>query len=617
MTVSPANYTDEDIKSLSSLDHIRLRPGMYIGRLGNGNTSLDGIYVLIKEVIDNSIDEYIMGCGKKVEITLDGRTVTVRDYGRGIPQGKLVECVSHINTGGKFNSDAFQFSVGMNGVGTKAVNALSSLFIAESFRDGKQKTATFNDGVLASQKTVKSNEPNGTRISFIASDAPELFGNYEYRTEFIEKRLWRYAYLNAGLNLYLNGARFYSKNGLLDLIENEVGENKLYPIIHSTDKNIEFAFCHVNNFDENYQSFVNGQYTNDGGTHLSAFKEGVLKGVNEYAASKGLNGDDVRKGIVGAIAIRIKDPIFESQTKNKLGNNDIKSWIIQVTKDAVQDFLHKNEETAKYLMDKVEQNEKVRKEVAAVKKKSKENVRKMSLKIPKLKDCKYHYSDSIPEKKRAERAMAEESSIFLTEGDSAAGSMIQCRNVYTQAIFSLKGKPQNVFNLSGNSQTHKLETLYKNEELFYIMQALGIEDGVDNLRYNRVIIATDADTDGMHIRILLLTFFLTYFEQLVRSGHVYILDTPLYRVRNKTETIYCYNDTDRDAAMAKLGKSAELTRFKGLGEISPKEFGQFIGKDIRLQNVAIDHMNGIDEMLRFYMGPNTPERKTYLLENLV
>lgn len=612
---SEIQYTDDTIKTLSSLEHIRTRPGMYIGRIGNGATANDGIYILLKEVVDNSIDEYIMGYGKKIVIEIENKTVKIRDYGRGIPQGKLVECVSQINTGGKFNDDVFQFSVGMNGVGTKAVNALSSTFIAESFRDGKVKMALFGEGKLLSQKTTKTTEPDGTQITFTPSET--IFPTYEFKKEFIEKLLWRYTYLNAGLNLYLNGERYYSKNGLYDLIEKEMGNEGLFNIIHFSGKTLEFAFSHTNTFDENYYSFVNGQYTNDGGTHLSAFKEGITRGVSEYA-NRSFDGNDVRKGIIGAISIRIKDPIFESQTKNKLGNTDVKSWIVQLVKDEVQDFLHKNTEIADALIAKIEQNEKVRKEIATVKKTSREAVRKMSFKIPKLKDCKYHYCDTFASSKRAEQAMAEESSIFLTEGDSAAGSMIQCRNVFTQAIFSLKGKPQNVFNLSGGTNAHKrkLESLYQNEELFYIMQALGIEDGIENLRYNRVIIATDADNDGMHIRNLLLTYFLSYFEQLVRSGHIYILETPLYRVRNKTETVYCYNDEERDAALKRI-RGSELTRFKGLGEISPHEFTQFIGKDIRLINVTIDHMAGIEEMLNFYMGQNTPERRNYLMEHLL
>lgn len=607
------NYSEDSIKTLSSLEHIRARPGMYIGRLGNGSNPNDGVYILLKEVIDNSIDEFIMGAGKKVLIDFDGATVTIRDFGRGIPLGKLVECVSIINTGGKFNSDAFQFSVGMNGVGTKAVNALSDYFVAEAFRDGKTKRAEFADGKLVSQKTSKTAEPDGTRITFHPSET--VFGNYQFQMEYVEKRLWRYAYLNAGLSLYLNGTRYYSKNGLKDLIENETENEKLYEIIHYRDKTLEFAFSHVADYGENYYSFVNGQYTNDGGTHESAFKEGVLKGVNEFA-NKNYDGRDVREGIIGSVAIRIKDPIFESQTKNKLGNTDVRSWIVQTVKDAVANYLHRNKEVAEILMEKVAQNEKVRKEITAVKKQAKDATRKMALKIPKLRDCKYHLNGEY--RKADQMRMAEESTIFLTEGESAASTMVSCRDVYTQAIFSLRGKLKNAFKLEkGGSVGHKFESLYKIEELFYIMQSLGIEDGMENLRYNKVVIATDADDDGMHIRNLIITFFLSYFEQLVRSGHLYILETPLFRVRNKKVTMYCYDEKERDIAIKKIGREAEVTRFKGLGEISPSEFGQFIGQDIRLINVTIDHLSGIQDILRFYMGDNTPERCSYIMNNLV
>lgn len=605
-------YDESKIKTLSSLEHIRMRPGMYIGRLGNGSNPVDGIYILLKEVIDNAIDEYIMGYGKKVMIEIKDNTATIRDFGRGIPLGKLVECVSNINTGGKFNDDVFQFSVGMNGVGTKAVNALSSSFTAEAFREGKAKRADFENGTLVSQKSSKTTEPDGTRITFYPSE--EVFGKYQYQTEFVEQRLWRYAYLNAGLSLYLNGTRFFSRNGLKDLIETEVGDEKLYDVIHYRDKVIEFAFSHTTDYGENYYSFVNGQYTNDGGTHLSAFKEGVLKGVNEYAG-KNYDGHDVREGIIGSVSIRIKDPIFESQTKNKLGNTDVRSWIMQSVKDAVADYLHRNKPVAEILMDKILQNEKVRKEISAVKKQAKEATRKMSLKIPKLKDCKYHLNEEY--RKADQIRMSQDSTIFLTEGESATGSMVQSRDVYTQAIFSLKGKLKNAFKIEKVAPERKIESLYKTQELFYIMQSLGIEDGIDNLRYNKVVIATDADDDGMHIRNLIITFFLSYFEQLVRAGHLYILETPLFRVRNKKEIVYCYSEQERDAASAKLGRGAEITRFKGLGEISPNEFGQFIGRDMRIINVTIDQMNGIGDMLRFYMGENTPERRNYIMDNLL
>ena len=594
-------YDEDKIKTLSSLEHIRLRPGMYIGRLGDGSHPDDGIYILIKEVIDNSIDEYIMGAGKRIDVKIDGQRINVRDYGRGIPLGKLVECVSVMNTGGKYNDDVFQFSVGLNGVGTKAVNALSSEFTVRSVRDGKFHEATFNSGVLAGNKKGNSDEKNGTLVSFIPD--PALFPNYTFLMEYIEKRLWMYAYLNSGLSLYLNDKRYYSQNGLKDLIEAEIGEDKMYDIIALKGKMLEFAFCHTSSYGENYFSFVNGQYTNDGGTHLSAFREGVLKAVNEFSG-KGYQPSDVRDGIVGAIAIKLKDPIFESQTKNKLGNTDIRGWIVNAVKDAVVDYLHRHLSEAEILLEKIANNEQVRRQIQAVKKQSKDKAKKMSLKIPKLKDCKHHLGDSS--------GKGDQTMIFITEGQSAAGSMISSRDVYTQAIFSLKGKPL-------NCHKQKLDRVYDNEELFYIMQALNIEEDVEELRYNKVVIATDSDVDGLHIRNLLITFFLTYFEQLVLSGHLYILETPLFRVRNKTKTIYCYSEQERDQAVVELSRGVEITRFKGLGEISPDEFGAFIGKEIRLLSVTIDHMRNIPEMLEFFMGDNskTPERRELIMNKLV
>lgn len=598
---SPAgNYDESKVKTLSSLEHIRLRPGMYIGRMGDGSHPDDGIYVLLKEIIDNSIDEYIMGYGRRIDVSVEGSEVSVRDFGRGIPLGKLIECVSQINTGAKYNTDVFQFSVGLNGVGTKAVNALSGKFAASSFRDGKFKKACFEYGVLKDQSEGKADERNGTQISFVPD--LKLFPKYTFNMEYVERRLWMYAFLNSGLSLYLNGQRFYSKNGLRDLVETEVSDEKLYNVVHFKDKTIEFAFCHTPNYGENYYSFVNGQYTNDGGTHLSAFKEGLLRAVNEFSG-KSFQSQDLRDGIVGSIAIKLQEPIFESQTKNKLGNTDIKGMVVGAVKDAVVDYLHRHLEEAKMLIEKVERNEEVRKEIQAVQKQSREKAKKMSLKIPKLKDCKYHFDDRS---KHADQTM-----IFLTEGQSAAGSMVSSRNVYTQAIFSLKGKPLNCFG-------EKIDRVYDNEELYYIMQALNIEEDIDNLRYAKVIIATDSDVDGLHIRNLLITFFLTYFERLVLAGHLYVLETPLFRVRNKKETIYCYDEEERDEAVKKLGsRSAEITRFKGLGEISPSEFGQFIGEDIRLLKVTVDHTKGVPQMLRFYMGDNTPERKEHIVSNLV
>ncbi len=593
-------YTEDKIKTLSSLDHIRTRPGMYIGRMGNGVHPDDGIYVLFKEIVDNSVDEFIMGAGRRIDIELNENEVTIRDYGRGIPLGKVIDCVSIINTGGKFNDDVFQFSVGLNGVGTKAVNALSESFIVKSHREGDFFEASFSDGKLISQNSGKTDEKNGTKIIFIPSN--EMFHKYKFDLEYIKRRLWMYAYLNSGLSLYLNGERFYSRSGIKDLIDSEVGDEKLYDIIHYKDDTLEFAFCHATGYGENHYSFVNGQYTNDGGTHLSAFREGILKGVNEYAG-KSYQGADVRDGIVGSVAVKLKEPIFESQTKNKLGNSDIKGWIVSTVKEAVVDYLHKHTDEADILLEKITHNEKVRREIQAVKKQSKEKAKKMSLKIPKLKDCKYHLGDKGDRGKN--------SMLFLTEGQSAAGSMVSCRDVLTQAIFSLRGKPLNCFGES-------FDKVYKNEELYYIMQALDVEDDIENLRYDKVVIATDSDVDGLHIRNLLITYFLTFFEQLVLSGHLYILETPLFRVRNKKETIYCYDEEERDKAVRKLGtKGVEVTRFKGLGEISPKEFGQFIGEDIRLINVNVDYMRDVPEMLEFYMGKNTPERRDYIVENLV
>ncbi len=597
--INTTGYTEDNIKTLSSLDHIRLRPGMYIGRLGDGSHSDDGIYILLKEIIDNAIDEYIMGAGRRVDIRMEDREVSVRDYGRGIPLGKLVECVSEVNTGGKFNDDVFQFSIGMNGVGTKAVNALSSEFSVCSHRDGKYRKAWFECGKFVKDEQGKTDEPNGTLVTF--SPDSNLFANYSFRQEFIEKRLWMYAYLNSGLSLYLNNIRFYSKQGLRDLIHTEVGEDRRYEIISFKDKALEFAFCHTDNYSENYYSFVNGQHTTDGGTHLSAFKEGLLKAINEYSG-KAFQANDVRDGIVAAVAIKLKDPIFESQTKNKLGNTDIRGWIVSEVKESVEKYLHMQPAEAELLMAKVAQNESLRKQIQAVKKQSKEHARKTSLKIPKLKDCKFHLGDRD--------ARGEQSMIFLTEGDSAAGSLVSCRDVFTQAVFSLRGKPLNTYGLSKDK-------MYKNEEFYFITQTLNIDDDVEDLRYNKIIIATDADVDGLHIRNLLITFFLTYYEQLVLSEHLYVLETPLFRVRNKQETHYCYSEAERDVAVAKLrNRGVEITRFKGLGEISPGEFGQFIGADIRLSKVTVDHMRDIPQMLRFYMGDNTPERREYIMTNL-
>ncbi|MBN2659522.1 MAG: type IIA DNA topoisomerase subunit B [Spirochaetales bacterium] len=591
-------YDESKIKTLSSLEHIRLRSGMYIGRLGDGSNPDDGIYILLKEVIDNSVDEFIMGVGKKIEITIEESKVRVRDFGRGIPLGKVIECVSVINTGGKYNDDVFQFSVGLNGVGTKAVNALSSEFLVRSHRDGQFSEAIFERGKLQKERKGKcEGVSDGTLIEFIPDK--EIFGDYAFVDEFIEQRMWNYACLNRNLRLYYNKQKFESKRGLYDLLEAEVGEEIVYDIGYFAGEQVEFSFTHTLNYGENHFSFVNGQFTSDGGTHLSAFREGFLKGVNEYY-KKNYSGMDVREGMTGAIAIKLKDPVFESQTKNKLGNTDIRSWIVNEVKAGVSDFLHKNEVAAKALEEKIINNEKLRKELNSVKKEAKAAAKRISLKIPKLKDCKFHLTDGEKGK---------ESTIFITEGQSATGSMVSCRDVYNQAIYSLRGKPWNSY---GKRRTE----IYKNEELYNLMMALGIENDIENLRYERIVVATDADNDGFHIRNLLLTFFLNYFEELVIAGHIHILETPLFRVRNKKETRYCYSEKERDIAMSEIS-TPEVTRFKGLGEISPKEFGQFIGEDIRLVPVNVKTIKSIPETLEFFMGKNTPERRDYIMENLV
>ncbi len=593
-------YDEKAIQTLDPLAHIRLRTGMYIGRLGNGSNPNDGIYVLLKEVVDNAIDEFIMGEGKRIEILRNDDRVTVRDYGRGIPLGKVVDCVSKMHTGGKYNDDVFQFSVGLNGVGTKAVNALSEDFEVKSWRSGKAKWASFRRGKKLKVRNLREpSEANGTLVSFTPD--PEIFGDYEWREEYIEHRLRYYAYLNTGLNLVYNQKSFKSTKGLRDLLEAELdGEPTLYDVAHHRERMLEFAFTHTNNYGENYFSFVNGQHTSDGGTHQSAFREGLLKGINEFA-KKTYSAPDVRDGIVGVVAVKVQDPVFESQTKNKLGSTDVRSWIVPAVKEAVVLWLHKNAEVAEKLIAKVEANEKLRKELQSVKKQARERAKKTAIRIPKLIDCKLHLGDKD---KRAE-----ESSIFLTEGDSAGGSMVQARDVDTQAVFSLRGKPLNTYGL-------KRDAIYKNEELYNIMRALGIEDSLDDLRYNKVVIATDADVDGMHIRNLLLTYFLRYFEELVLRGHVYILETPLYRVRNKKETRYCYSDKERDLALEELSKP-EMTRFKGLGEISPNEFKQFIAEGIRLVQVRIQAVSEVNKALEFYMGKNTPKRKEFIVDNLI
>ncbi len=603
-TVGAVKYDESKIQTLSSLDHIRLRTGMYIGRLGDGSAYEDGIYILLKEVVDNSIDEYIEGFGKKIDITIDENRVTVRDYGRGIPLGKLFDCVSIINTGGKFNSDVFQFSVGLNGVGTKAVNALSDPYIVRSFREGRFRELVFSKGKLVSDNSGQSKEPDGTHTEFVP-DA-EIFKEYSFNADFVNKRLYYYAYLNKGLKIFFNGEKICSSGGLLDLITEQV-EYPLYEPIYYCSDSLEFVFTHIDSYGESYYSFVNGQYTNDGGTHQSAFREAILKGVNEYG-KKQYEAKDVRDGIVGAIAVKVRQPIFESQTKNKLGNTEIKSRIISEVKDFLIDYFYKHPEIADHIFMKIALNEKIRKELRAVQQEAKELSKKTSIRIPKLKDCKYHFNE-LPTGRKKEQWRGDESVIFLTEGDSAAGSMISGRDVETQAIFALRGKPLNVQGL-------KRDVIYKNEEFYNIIKTMNIEDGIDNLRYSKIILATDSDPDGLHIRNLLLTFFLHFYESLILKGHIYILETPLFRVRNKKETVYCYSENEKKAAVKRLGADPEVTRFKGLGEISPGEFGRFIGPDMRLIQVSVEHLKDIPDTLEFYMGKNTPDRKNYIMDNL-
>lgn len=594
-------YDESTVQTLDALSHIRLRSGMYIGRLGDGSHPDDGIYVMLKEVVDNSVDEFIMRNGKKIEVNVDFDTgkVSIRDYGRGIPLGKVVECVSQINTGAKYNDDVFQFSVGLNGVGTKAVNALSSQFVVKSFRDGEGVEAQFSQGILQKQHKLKTKEQTGTYVEFIPD--PEIFKKYRFQKDYLLKRMWHYAYLNTGLTLIFNGEPITSENGLLDLLNEEVKDDRLYEPLHYRGQSVEFAFLHTSSYGETYFSFVNGQYTADGGSHLSAFREGILKGVNEYS-KKNFQGVDVREGMVGTILVKIKEPIFESQTKNKLGNTDIRGPLVQEVKEAVQKLLYQYPDRANAIIERIVFNEKLRKELSAVKKEAKEKQKKISFKIPKLRDSKYHFHDNS--------GKGDDTMIFLTEGESASASIVASRDPLTQAVFSLRGKPLNVHGM-------KLDQLYKNEEMYNLMSALNIEDDVNNLRYSKVVLATDADVDGMHIRNLLVTFFLTYFEGLAMNGHLYVLETPLFKVRNKEKTFYCYSEQERDQAIAKLKKGVEVTRFKGLGEISPDEFKQFIGKDIRLASVAIHNFSDIKPTLEFYMGKNTPERKAFIMKNLI
>ncbi len=600
-------YNDDSIRTLEWIDHMRLRPGMYIGKLGDGSTQDDGVYVLLKEVIDNSIDEYVMGNGKAIDITIQDHTVQVRDYGRGIPLGKVIDCVSKMNTGAKYDSKVFKKSVGLNGVGTKAVNALSSYFRIQSIREGQTKMAEFEKGIIKKDHKLQScNLENGTITTFVADDA--IFGHYKFIYDYIEKRLWNYAYLNTGLTINFNGKKFLSKNGLFDLLTNTLATDQpLYPIIHLKGEDIEIAMTHTTEYGEDYYSYVNGQYTTQGGTHLSAFREAIVKTVREFY-KKDFDAGDIRQSIMAAVSVKVVEPVFESQTKTKLGSvtmepngATVRNFINDFVKTELDNYLHKHPEAAQELQKKILQSERERKDLEGIQKLARERAKKANLHNKKLRDCKVHYNTNKDERL--------ESTLFITEGDSASGSITVARSVITQAVFSLKGKPLNCFGL-----TKKI--VYENEEFNLLQSALNIEDGLENLRYNNIVVATDADVDGMHIRLLLLTFFLQFFPDLVKNGHVYILQTPLFRVRNKKETIYCYSDDERKKAMEKLGAKPEITRFKGLGEISPDEFKQFIGKDIRLDPVMLDHEASVKDLLTFYMGKNTPERQDFIIENL-
>ncbi len=618
------DYNEDSIKSLDWKEHIRLRPGMYIGKLGDGSSHDDGIYVLLKEVMDNCIDEHTMGHGKRVEITITNKTVTVRDYGRGIPLGKVVDVVSKINTGAKYDSKAFQKSVGLNGVGTKAVNALSDYFKVTAIREGKQKTAEFEKGVLINDhKEAKTTEENGTEVTFIPDE--KIFKNYHYIQEFLDNQFWNYCFLNAGLVIVYNGKRYQSKNGLLDLLQRKTIESELrYPIIHLKGEDIEVALTHNNQYGEEYYSFVNGQFTTQGGTHLAGFREGYVKTIRDYY-KKDYDASDIRGSICAAISIRVQEPVFESQTKTKLGSSimwekgpAVKTFIADFLGKELNNFLHKNPEVADSIKRKIEQNERERKDMAGIKKLANERAKKANLHNKKLRDCRFHFNE-MSDGKNKEDANAKrlESTLFITEGDSASGSITKSRNVETQAVFSLRGKPLNSYGLTK-------KVVYENEEFNLLQHALNIETGYEDLRYNNIVIATDADVDGMHIRLLLMTFFLQFFPDLVKNGHVYILETPLFRVRtmpgknkDKQETIYCYSETEKQAAVAKLGAKPEITRFKGLGEISPDEFGKFIGEDIKLQPVMLLPEMAIKDLLEYYMGKNTPARQEFIIENLV
>lgn len=606
MAKQEVQYTEDNIRSLDWKEHIRLRPGMYIGKLGDGSAPDDGIYILLKEVLDNCIDEFVMGNGRQIDITITDHTVSIRDYGRGIPLGKVVDVVSKMNTGAKYDSKAFKKSVGLNGVGTKAVNALSESFVVEAYREKEMKRAEFAKGELITEKKVtKTDQPNGTLVVFKPDNT--VFKNFQFRSNYIEKMLWNYCYLNPGLTIYFNGERFWSENGLLDLLKENMSEEPIYPVIHLRGEDIELAMTHTNAYGEEYYSFVNGQYTTQGGTHLAAFREAVVKTLRDFY-KKEYDVVDIRSSICAAVSIKVIEPVFESQTKTKLGSQEIepggksiRAFMNDFLKEKLDNFLHKNPEVADALHRKIIASERERKELAGIKKLAKDRAKKANLHNKKLRDCRVHLTDA----KNPQRL---DTTLFITEGDSASGSITTARDVNTQAVFSLRGKPLNTYGL-----TKKI--VYENEEFNLIQAALDIEDDMDNLRYNNIVIATDADVDGMHIRLLMMTFFLQFFPDLVKNGHLYILQTPLFRVRNKKETIYCYSEQERQKAIAKLGKNPEITRFKGLGEISPDEFKAFIGPDIRLEPVHVGKSH-IQHTLEYYMGKNTPERQDFIIENL-
>lgn len=609
-------YDDDSIRTLDWKEHIRLRPGMYIGKLGDGNSPDDGIYVLVKEVVDNCIDEHMMGYGRQIEIFIQDRTVTVRDFGRGIPLGKVVDVVSKINTGAKYDSKAFQKSVGLNGVGTKAVNALSHYFKVESFRDGETKVAEFEKGFLTKEyKVGKTDQPNGTKVTFVPDET--IFKNFAFKLDFLDDLLWNYCYLNSGLVINYNGKKYVSKNGLLDLLQRKTNENELrYPIIHLKGEDIELAFSHNNDYGEDLFSFVNGQYTTQGGTHQQGFREAFVKTVRDFY-KKDYEAADIRQSIVAAIAVRVQEPVFESQTKTKLGSvythdggPSVKNFILEFVSRELDNFLHRHSDVADALKKRIEQSERERKELSGIKKLANERAKKANLHNKKLRDCRIHFNDEPPVKNKEDFAVLRDSStIFITEGDSASGSITKSRNTDMQAVFSLRGKPLNCYSL-----TKKI--VYENEEFNLLQHALNIEEGLDGLRYNKIVIATDADVDGMHIRLLLMTFFLQFFPDLVKQKHVFILETPLFRVRNKQETIYCYDETEKQTAIKKLGNKPEITRFKGLGEISPEEFGRFIGDDMRVAPVLLEQGSHIQSLLEYFMGKNTPQRQDFIIENL-